>query len=437
MIGRLVTPGLYRAASRLAGPAIGLYLAHRRAHGKEDPVRYRERLGHHQLPRPEGALIWAHAASVGESLTLLPLIAALGTARPAARVLVTSGTVTSATLLAERLPAGAIHQYVPIDRPGPVRRFLAHWRPDVALWVESELWPNLVLETAARGVPMLLLNGRMSDRSAARWARYPELIHPLLAAFRAVLAQTEADAAHYRTLGATKIVVTGNLKYDALPLTYDEATLQALGSTLGERPLWLAASTHEGEEAAALDAHSTLATRWPDLLTLIAPRHPGRADEILRLATHRGVAVARRSRGEPIKSSTGIYLVDTLGELGLFYALARVVFVGGSLVPIGGHNALEPARLGCALIAGPNMANFAELQSTLRAANALITVRDATELAAAVGALLADPMHLATQAASARRVAATLGGALARTLDHLLPLVPASPVPPALSHARA
>jgi 3-deoxy-D-manno-octulosonic-acid transferase len=437
MIGWLVTPGLYRAASALARPAIDLYLVGRRARGKEDPVRFEERLGHAGLARPAGVLLWAHAASVGESLTLLPLIAALSREWPDLRVLVTSGTVTSATLLAERLPAPAFHQYVPIDRLGPVRRFLAHWRPDMALWVESELWPNLVLETAARGVPMLLVNARMSDASAARWAGYPNLIRPLLAAFCRVLAQTESDAARYRALGATMVEVTGNLKYDAPPLAHDQVALFNLGMEIGERPIWLAASTHDGEEAIVLDAHRRLVGRWPRLLTVIAPRHPTRGDEIARLVETAGLAVAQRSRGQPIAPDTAVYLADTLGELGLFYALARVVFVGGSLTPVGGHNALEPARLGCALIAGPDMTNFADLQAALRAANALVTVNDAAALAEAVSMLLADPALRAARAASAQMIAASLGGALGRTLAQLLPLVPRSNDADARIHARA
>ncbi len=367
----------------------------------------------------------------------MPLVAALGRERPDLSVLVTSGTVTSAALLAERLPPHAIHQYVPIDRLGPVHRFLSHWRPDVALWIESELWPNLVLGTAARTVPMLLVNARISEASATRWKSYPNLIRPMLAAFYSVLSQTESDAARYRALGAAIVEPVGNLKYDAASLGHDERTLLLLNAAIAERSFWLAASTHEGEEAAAVSAHHTLRARWPELLTIIAPRHPVRGAEIARLAEAADLQVARRSRGEPITSDTAIYLADTLGELGLFYALARVVFIGGSLTPVGGHNALEAARLGCALIAGPDMANFADLQNALRAADALATVHDADELAKAVETLFSEPARLAARVASARQVASSLGGALEPTLRHVLPLLPPSPVAPVRDHARA
>ncbi|MGD9537522.1 MAG: 3-deoxy-D-manno-octulosonic acid transferase [Alphaproteobacteria bacterium] len=436
MIGALATPGTYRLVSRLAGPAISFYLRRRLARGKEERARFGERLGRAAPPRPDGFLVWCHAASVGESMALLPLLDRLHQARPALSALVTSGTVTSARLLAERLPPFAVHQYVPVDRPDPVRRFLKHWRPDLALWVESELWPNLVLETARRGVPMFLVNARMSDASAARWVRYPKLIAALLAAFRVVLTQTEADAARFRDLGAT-VECTGNLKYDAPAPHYDAAALEALKAAIGGKPCWLAASTHDGEEAVALDAHVRLATRRRDLLTIVAPRHPERGETVVALARARGLVVARRSRGEPIAPETAVYLADTLGELGLFYSLCGVVFVGGSLVPVGGHNAIEPARLDCALIAGPDMANFTDLQTALRDAGALATVRDAASLAEAVAALLDDPARRDACATSARRVAESLGGAAERTLAHLLPAIPDAQNSEAPRRARA
>jgi 3-deoxy-D-manno-octulosonic-acid transferase len=436
VIGALVTPAGYRFASALATPAIALYLRRRLARGKEDPARFAERLGHASQPRPGGCLLWCHAASVGESLALLPLLDRLAEARPAVQVLVTSGTPTSARLLAERLPPFARHQYVPVDGLGPVRRFLDHWRPDLALWVESELWPNLVLETASRDVPMALVNARMSAASAARWARYPRLVGPLLASFRAVLAQTEADAARFRSLGATA-EHTGNLKYDAAVPRYDRAALDALKTALGTRPCWLAASTHEGEEDIVLEAHARLATRRPSLLTIIAPRHPERGEAVAGRARARGLGVARRSMGEPIMPETNVYLADTLGELGLLYALCGIVFVGGSLTPVGGHNAIEPARLDCALIAGPDMANFADLQAALGEAGALDTVRDAAALGAAVAALLDDPLRRAERATAAGRAAESLGGAAERALARLLPLIPSVDASEAPRRARA
>ena len=295
LIAPLITPRSYRCASLLAGPVVDTWLARRRRRGKEDRARFGERLGRPGLPRPEGRLVWMHGASVGESVSLLPLVARLRDTLPGLGVLVTTGTVTSARLLRERLPPGALHQFAPVDRPGAVRRFARHWRPDLAVWVESELWPNLVLETAGRGTPMLLVNARMSGRSAARWRRAPHLSRPLLASFASVLAQSEDDAARFRALGAGNVAVRGNLKNDAPPLPADENVVAALRRAVGGRPCWAAASTHEGEEAAVADALSTLRRSVPDMLAILAPRHPERGAAIADLLRSRGLATARRS----------------------------------------------------------------------------------------------------------------------------------------------
>jgi 3-deoxy-D-manno-octulosonic-acid transferase len=259
----------------------------------------------------------------------------------------------------------------------------------------------------------------------------------LLGAFTVTLAQSEADAARFRALGAANAQDIGNLKYDAPTLGHDRNTLMRLRHEIGARPLWLAASTHEGEEAVALAAHRKLAARWPDLLTLIVPRHPERAAAIVESCARAGLGVARRSLGEPITLAISVYLADTFGELGLFYALSGIVFVGGSLTPVGGHNALEPARLDCALIAGPEMANFADLQAALGAAEALVTVRDAETLAGAVAGFLEQPARRAAGAGAALRVANSLGGAVERTLAQLLPLLPENGGRKATAHARA
>ncbi|MDE0378715.1 MAG: 3-deoxy-D-manno-octulosonic acid transferase, partial [Rhodospirillales bacterium] len=390
MIETLITPRSYRYASLLASPVIGAWLAYRRSRGKEDEARFGERLGRPSLPRPEGRLVWMHGASVGESLSLLPLVARLREEFPDAHVLITSGTVSSAQLLRERLPAGVQHQFVPVDRPGAVRRFVRHWRPDLSVWVESELWPNLVLETAARGTPMLLLNGRVSRRSATRWRRAPHLSRPLLAVFDCVLAQTEADAERFRALGARNVTVQGNLKNDAPPLPADEGSVATLRDAIGARPCWAAASTHEGEEDAVAEAASALRRSFPDLLTILAPRHPERGDTCAELLESHGLTVARHSAGGAITPATAVYLVDTLGELGSVYRLADIAFVGGSLAAHGGHNPLEPARLDCALVTGPHTENFLEAFAALEDAGAVARVSDARTLAAAVRALLDD-----------------------------------------------
>jgi 3-deoxy-D-manno-octulosonic-acid transferase len=439
MIGRLATPAFYRAMSQLAGPALTLYLARRKGQGKEDANRFGERLGQASHARPAGRLIWLHGASVGEALSLLPLVAGLKAREPLCNLLITTGTVSSARLLASRLAAGALHQYVPIDRLGPVRRFLDHWRPDLALWVESELWPNLVCETAKRGIPMALLNGRLSARSERRWLGLPRLIRPLLESFALVLAQSEADVARFQKLGAREVRLARNLKYDAPPLGHDPAALDHLRAQIGARPLWLAASTHEGEEIIAARLSEALRARLPDLLTVIVPRHPARGPALAHSLAAAGARLARRSQGEPITSATTLYLADTMGELGLFYRLAPIVLIGGTMVPHGGHNPLEPARLDCALLAGPHMENFADIARHLESAGALERCVDEAVLRKALGALLADSALRERRAQAALRAAGAFQGGVAVALDAVLPLLARS-TPNAVAraaHARA
>ncbi|MCH7555003.1 MAG: 3-deoxy-D-manno-octulosonic acid transferase, partial [Proteobacteria bacterium] len=308
---------LYRALTVLATPLIAVYLGYRRRAGKEDPERFPERLGVAGAERPEGMLVWVHGASVGEALAALPLIERILKSRPALHVLLTTGTVTSARLMAERLPARARHQFSPIDRPDAVAGFLDHWRPDLAVWSESEFWPNLLTETQARGVPMILVNGRMSDRSYRRWKLMRGVIRRLLGGFALCLAQSEADAKRLRDLGAKEVRAVGNLKSAASPLPVDQAALDDLRNAIMARPRWLAASTHAGEETIVAASHRALAADHPGLLTIIAPRHPERGPTIAAGLREIGLTVAMRSAGDPIDRYVDIYIADTLGELGL------------------------------------------------------------------------------------------------------------------------
>ncbi len=422
-----MTPRLYRGLTLLASPLIGLYLRRRRATGKEDPARFGERFGHASAARPDGPLVWAHAASVGEAISILPLIERILERRSDAHALVTTGTVTSARLMGERLGARALHQYVPIDRPDAVRRFLEHWRPDLALWTESELWPNLVGETQARAVPCVLVNARMSARSFARWRRLRGLISPLLAGFALCLAQNQGEAERLRALGATTVDAPGNLKSVASPLPADEAGLSHLRDATAGRPKWLAASTHAGEEAMVGTVHRALAPAHAGLLTVIVPRHPGRGAEIAAELRQDGLVVARRSNDEEIDGATDVYLADTLGELGLFYRLCNIAFVGGSLVPHGGHNPLEPARLGCALVYGPHMFNFGGDVDAFAAACAAEVVADAEALADTVAALLDDAALCARRAEAAGAVADAGSRVLDTVEAALAPFVDALP----------
>ncbi|MCW2237556.1 3-deoxy-D-manno-octulosonic acid transferase [Azospirillum canadense] len=381
---------LYRGLTTLAGPAVRLYLDRRRAAGKEDSARQAERFGAASLPRPPGRLAWIHAASVGEANSVLVLVDRLLDRSPDLTVLMTTGTVTSAQLMGRRLPARAIHQYVPVDLPDAVNRFLDHWQPDVVLWTESEIWPNLLAAVRARGIPAALVNARMSERSFARWRYASGLITPLLSTFQVTLAQSEGDAERLRKLGARAVASVGNLKFSAEPPPARPDQLAALREACAGRPVWLHASTHPGEDEVAAAVHEALAARLPGLLTIVAPRHAHRGADIAALMQGRGLAVSRRSEGALPRAGDAVHVADTMGELGLFYRLAPVVCMGGSFVPHGGQNPVEPAQLGCAVLYGPHMWNFDEITRQLEGAGGALPLADAAALTEAVGRLLAD-----------------------------------------------
>lgn len=409
----------YRLLAAAAAPLAPVLLARRLKRGKENGARLDERRGGGGNLRPDGALVWLHAASVGELASALPLIG-----RIAARhvnVLVTTGTVTSSELAGERLPAGVIHQFLPLDAPRFMRRFLDRWQPDLALFVESDLWPNMMIETSRRGVPMILINGRLSDNSFQRWRRLPKTIGNLLRRFDLCLAGTAADAMRLTELGAPRVLISGNLKLDVPPPPADANNLRALSDAIAGRPVIAATSTHAGEDAPMIEAHERLRTNFPGLLTLIAPRHAERGQSIAGIAQAAGLNAALRSRGELPNRKTDIYIADTMGELGLIYRLAPVVFVGGSLVEHGGQNPIEPAKLGAAILHGPHVWNFAEIYDALDRARGAETVLDADRLTAAFGAMLNDPKACARSSEAARKTVDTLGGALDRTLQSLDP----------------
>jgi len=396
---------LYRAASGLLTPFAPRFLAWRAARDREDPARLSERMGIARIPRPSGRLVWLHGASIGESLALLPLIGAI--TRKGAHALATTGTLSSARVVGDRLPPGAIHQFVPLDCPAFARRFLDHWRPDAAVFAESELWPNLVFETRRRGAPLFLANARMSDRTVARWRRAPGMAAALLGAFETIFAQSEDDARRFAALGAQRVTVAGNLKYDAPPPPAEPQALAEFVAQVGSRPVWVAASTHEGEEEFCLAAHSILRSRFPDLLTIVAPRNARRGRDVAALARQTGATVALRSANERIGAGVQVFVADTFGEMGLWHRLASVVFVGKSLAEGGGQNPIEPAKLGAAILHGPSVENFVDVYAALDAAGGGARVNDATELAGRLAALFADP-------AQARAMARAAGGAIER-----------------------
>jgi 3-deoxy-D-manno-octulosonic-acid transferase len=418
---------LYLFVSRRAGGIARGLLARRAAAGKEDPARIGERMGAPSQPRPEGRVAWFHAASVGEATSLLELLRRIEVGRPDLTCVVTTVTVTSAQLMAQRLPYRCIHQFAPVDVAPWVERFLDHWRPDLAVWTESELWPATLVATHARGVPMVLINARISHRSYRRWSWMRGLARSLLRRFDRILAQDDLAGEHFERLGAApgRLEVTGSLKEGAAPLGHDEAERVRLARAFAGRPVWLAASTHVGEEDVVIGAHARARRTLPMLALILAPRHPVRGDGIAEMLRDRGLSVAQRSKGEEITPDTDVYLADTLGEMGLWYRIAAVSFVGGSIAEVGGHNPFEPALLGSAVLHGPHVRNFADGYARLGAARASVLVRDEVELATALTATL-SPDRAAAMAAAAwdamsdgaevtDRVLEVLGGYLDRT----------------------
>ena len=409
----------YQLGSALGTPIASQLLARRQKRGKEHPERLKERLGQPSMPRPKGPLVWVHGASVGEMLAAIALIERLRAQDFA--VLVTSGTVTSAALAEQRLPNGVTHQFIPLDAPRFVRRFLDHWRPGLALFVESDLWPNLICSSAKRKIPMIIINGRLSERSFKRWRRVPGVIAALLNQFDLCLAQSATDAERYAKLGAPRVSATGNLKLDVPALPADEAALRRLKDIVGKRPVMLAASTHAGEEAAVIGVHRRLRAKFPSLLTIVVPRHPARGESIAEEAKGAGLSVALRSRRAQPMPDIGIYIADTLGELGLMYRLAPIVFMGGSLASHGGQNPIEAIRLGAAIIHGSQVWNFAEIYAALDAARGAQPVADEEALATRLGAWLADPAARQAAADAAAATIKKLSGALERTWTALDP----------------
>jgi 3-deoxy-D-manno-octulosonic-acid transferase len=409
----------YRLLAAAAAPLTPLLLSHRLKRGKEDPARLAERRGESKRARPSGPLVWVHGASVGEIMAVIPLIERIRAA--GFEILVTSGTVTSAELAQQRLPPGAIHQFVPLDAPLFVTRFLDHWRPNLALFVESDLWPNLIIASAARRIPMVLVNGRLSERSYKRWSYFRETIAAVLLRLDLCLARTQADAERFSDLGAPRVVTTGNLKLDVPAPPAEPREVEAIKAVIGDRPVVAAASTHPGEELAVIDAHRRLRHSFPGLLTIIAPRHPDRGPGVAEIANAAGLTVALRSRGEKPVPGIGIYVADTVGELGLIYRLAPIVFIGGSLARHGGQNPIEAAKLGAAILHGPHVGNFADIYSALDQAHGAEQIADAGKLATRLGAWLTDTGQRIAVAEAGSRTVETLGGALERTLQALDP----------------
>lgn len=419
----------WRLLTRLLEPLAPRLLDARAKQGKEDPARVDERLGRASVARPDGDLVWLHGVSVGETLSLLPVVERLRHKRPDLTILVTSGTLTSAQLLAQRLPAGVIHQFAPVDAPGAVTAFLDHWRPSLAVFVESELWPNLILEARKRGVRLVLASARITERTVDGWRRFPGAVREILSAFDRILPQDETSAARLHSLGA-RIDGQVNLKLSGEAPPHDAAAFTRLSAAIGDRPVVVAASTHDGEEIALVRALDRLTDR---LCLILVPRHPARSAGIAAALSRDGYRFARRSEGREPDRETDLYLADTLGEMGLFLRLADVVVMGGSFSaalekpPVGGHNPLEPARLGKPAVTGPDMSNWSAVTGALVQAGGLTVVEAPWDLPAVLAPLLADTDAARAMGERGRRAAAEAGSGLDRLWETLAPLLPLAP----------
>lgn len=411
----------YRWLGSAFYPFIGTYVAIRASRGKEEHGRRRERYGRNTVSRPEGSLVWVHAASVGETGAVAALIARLRGL--GIEVILTTGTVTSANFARERLGEDLLHQYVPLDIKPAVSRFLHYWKPDLAIFAESEIWPMTILELGARRVPQVLINGRMSDRSFRRWEKRLALAESLFENLSHVAAQTELDAERFRTLGARPVTVTGNLKVDVDVPPVEDAILNSLLQAAEGRPRWAAISTHEGEEVIAAKVHRALRKFWPGLLTIVVPRHPDRAPALRKMFEEHGLKVFCRSEGTELTSDTDVFLGDSIGEMGLYLRLTDIAFVGKSLSGSGGQNPLEPAMLGTAILSGPNVSSFAEIYDRLCEAKGARIVDDEALLAKTVHHLLMQPKACAAMARAGARVVDDLGGALELTWQSLDPYI--------------
>ena len=381
---------IYRIFTIICIPVIIFYIKFREAVKKEDSDRINERFGISVIIRPKGKLIWLHAASVGESISMLPLVTKLLSDNPSINLMLTTGTISSARIMKNRLPTGAFHQYIPIDRPNYVKRFINHWKPDIVLWAESEFWPNTIFEVNKHNIPLILVNGRISDKSFQKWQRIPSLIRAILSWFSLCLGQSTQDTTRLKFLGAINTKCLGNLKFAADKLPFDQENLILLKKQIGTRPCWLAASTHPGEEESIVAAHKRIKEMHPNLLTIIVPRHPGRGPKIFQNLIKIADGVRLRSTGGQITKESDIYVADTFGELGLFYRLTETVFIGKSLIPLGGQNPIEALKLNCAVIHGPHMTNFQWVCEEMLKFGCALPIANAKNLAETVSDLLSN-----------------------------------------------
>ena len=404
---------LYRGAGSVLYPFSGPFLRARARKGKEDRNRRAERYGYASWKRPEGPLVWLHAASVGESLAIMPLIKRMESF--GINLVLTTGTVTSASIAETRISQKTIHQYVPMDVKRAVRRFLDHWQPDLAIFAESEIWPTTITELASRNVPQILVNARMSDRSNRRWQKRPALAQAIFGQLSQVIAQSAVDGERFRALGAPWVSVAGNLKTDVGVPEADEKDLAKIRKQIEGRPTWVAVSTHRGEEASMAKTHRMVASHEKGLLTIVVPRHPDRSAEVLEELQAQGLNVVTRSSRKPISSHTDIFLGDTIGEMGLYLHLSKIAFMGKSLAAEGGQNPIEPAMTGAAILSGRYVQNFRDTYQQLLDAGGAKLVSDENMLASHILHLLRNEDDLKGMREAARETVDGMTGALERT----------------------
>jgi 3-deoxy-D-manno-octulosonic-acid transferase len=410
----------YRVAGICAYPLMSPYLTYRALKGKEDRKRRLERFGFASQPRPHGPLVWVHAASVGETNAVIPLIREL--LRREIHVLLTTGTVTSAEVVANRLGDDVIHQYVPLDLKFPIKRFIAYWHPDAAITAESEMWPTTMAELARRNIPQIRVNGRLSDRSYDRWQRNSKVAELLFGKLSLVVARSDLDAERFLDLGSWPVVISGNLKGDTDPPPVDPELLARYRAQIGDRRTWAAVCTFDGEEAAAAFVHRALKPRNQQL-TIIVPRHPERGDEIEAMLTEKGLKVARRSRNDEITPETDIFLGDTIGEMGLYLRLTEISFVGRSLTEEGGQNPMESSMIGCAVLSGPNVQNFRETYQHIIRKGGARMIRDVEMLAKAVHYLMTNDIARRKMIDCGHEAVQDMRGALSTTIKALEPYI--------------
>ncbi|MCF6219802.1 MAG: 3-deoxy-D-manno-octulosonic acid transferase [Robiginitomaculum sp.] len=416
----------YSAATRVLAPALPFWLKRRVTKGKEDPARIGERQGIASQPRPDGKIVWLHAASVGESQMLMPVILRILAENPDFHIVITTGTVTSAELLAGQLPKNAVHQYAPADHPKAVKNFLNHWQPDLAIFAESELWPNMIMQSKARDIPLALINARMSAASIERWGkRGKKSGAALLGCFDLILAADTATANGLSWLTGREIEAAGNLKDAAPALSADKDDLKKLKTAIGRRPVWCAASTHTGEEELIGAAMLEIKAKKPKSLLILAPRHPERAADVKDILAKIGLNVLRRSSHKIPTDKTDVYLVDEIGKMGLVYSVSKIAFIGGSLLDgLSGHNPLEPARLDCAVITGAHISSFADTYMSMFAFDAADRILSPEELAPAVLKYMLDAKARKAKAVAAAEFAKSRDAVLDYVWDYLDPLMP-------------